>query len=885
MTKFLVLYRKKTSLSYFADKYKFLFYFCFFKTHNDLLEMKKNIQTQFIFIPIFLFFSILSLAQNTIVKGKVLDAKDKTGIPYASLQFGSGNIGTNTDNNGFFLLEKKGQVTEIRVSCMGYVTQTIAIKPNQTNEITVSLVELEAQLREITVRPEKYKRKNPAVDLIKQVFAHRDQNRKEGLDYYQFDKHERLRFDMDGVTTRFKNQWYFNKFRFAFDYCDTNKVNQRASLPFYFRERLLTSYYRQRPKTKKERLHAERQTALENDYDVDQDGISTYINNMYSDVDIYEPTITLLNKEFMGPLSGIATSFYRFYITDTVSIDNQRFASVFFSPINKNDLAFMGNILISLDSTYAVRQVDMGVSKDINLNWVSDIKIKQDFAFQGEGKARRLLMTEDVVVFNLKIWKNKEGRSMLATKVNNYKNYILDKPEADSLYKGKVELLRDTGYLSKKSDFWEGNRHQALNQVENEIKEMVDSVKHVRLYKILTGIGTVLGSGYQKVGKIEIGQVGNLFRYNDVEGFRVQLDTRTNDRYFRHFRLRGYGAYGFLDKAWKYGASTTISFRGARPSRFPVNQLKVSYEHDLFFPGLGSNLGQGLVSSLQVAGTNRLLLNEITKLEYSREFTNGMSYSIYGQRKAVSEAGASLSEPSPNTDNVAVTTEVGGWYKYSPNEKFYQGAQARTRIKSKYPVFYVQYKAGIKGILGGEYAFQRVSLRMDKTFYLAPIGQAKCYVETGKIFGQVSYPLLEIHRANRGYIFDNFGFNLMNYLEFVSDRYAMIHVNHDFGGLVLNRIPLIKKLKLREGLTFKALYGSLSEQNIPSANNRLLAFPLDLQKQPLTHPLGKLPYMEASAGIGNIFGFLRMEYIWRLTYNDLPNVQKWGVKAMFGFDF
>jgi hypothetical protein len=829
------------------------------------------------------FFCSKTVSQNTVVNGSILDAENKTAIPYATVQFNFGSIGTFTDDYGRFLLESKKAMTEIKVSCMGYATQTVKIKPNQRNEITVLMKETNAELTEITVRPEKYKRKNPAADLVQEVFLHRDQNRKEGIPYYQNDNYEKMRFELNGITDKFKNKWYFKPFRFAFDFADTNKVNQKVALPIYFRERFSTSYFRRDPRVKKEKLWAERQTAFEDDYNVDKDGISTYLNSMYSEIDIYSPTILLLDKQFIGPLSTNATSFYRFYITDTVSIDSQRFASVYFSPINKNDLAFMGTMLVALDGSYAVRSVDMGVSKDINVNWVKEIKIRQHFAFQGDSSSRRLLLNQDELLFDFKVWKNKEGRSLLVNKRNFYNNYQLNQPQADSLYQGKLELLRDTGNIEKTPKYWLEHRIDSLTAKEAGIKTMIDSVRGMKLVKRLEKFSTVMSSGYFTMQAIQLGSLGSPFRYNDVEGFRPQLFVRTNDKYCKHFRIRGYTGYGFKDQKWKYGGSATLGLKGARPARFPVHQVKISYDHDLFFPGTSTSRENGLTNSAQSGITNRLFLQDIINLEYSKEFANnGISYTINALRKAISEQG---DVADANPDNQAITTEIGAWIRYSPNEKIYQGSNNRRTIKSKFPTFLLQYKAGIKGLFGGEYAYQRASFRASKIFYLGVLGKTRTLAEVGKVFGTVSYPLLEIHRANQSYFFDEYGFSQMNYLEFVSDRYAMLHLNHDFGGILFNRIPLVKKYKLREGFTFKALYGGLAANNIPTPSNGLLAFPTDADKRPLTQGLGKMPYMEIGAGVGNIFGVLRLEYIWRLTYKELPNVQNTGVKIMFSADF
>lgn len=843
-------------------------------------------------IAALLWLPLTTRAQNTahtVVSGVVLDARSESPLPYVTVQFGDGLVGVRTDIHGRFWLESPDKQSTVKISYLGFASQRIEIRPGELNEIKVLMQEIDKQLLEVTIRPEKYKKNNPAVDLIEQVFQHKDQNRKEGLDYYRFEKHERLRFDLNGITDKFKNKWYFKKFQFVFGFCDTSQVNQKVALPFYLRERMLETYYRRNPTAKKERLLAERQTAFEDEYDVDKDGVSAYLNSMYTEVDIYEPTITLLDKQFIGPLSGTATSFYRFYITDTVQIDGKRFADVFFSPKNKNDLAFMGNMLVALDSTYAVRRVEMGISKDINLNWVADLRIEQDFTFQGSGTSRRLLLDKDVVILDMKIWKNKDGRSLLATKTNTYRDYQLNQPLPDSIFNGKKELLRDTGQLDQRPDaYWVQRRHNALTPKESDVGVMIDSVKHTRIYKNLVKAGVFFGTGYQRVGKIEIGELSNFYSFNDVEGTRLRLSLRTNDRYFKKMRLDGYTAYGFKDLTWKFGSSATFAFKGAQPRRFPANQIRFSYVQDLYYPGLGTNSTANLISSVQRGSTDRLLLNRIVRTEYTKEFRQGISYSVNIQRKAVSGAGALIATPDPGQPAQyadVVTTESGAWMRYAPNERFYQGRNQRVQLISRWPVFLLQYKAGFKGVWGGDYAYQRASLRMDKRLYLGFLGKSKLGIEAGRIFGQVSYPFLEIHRANQSYFFDDYGFNLMNYFEFISDRYAMLHLNHNFGGILFNRIPLVKKLHWREGATLKVLYGGLGSRNIPTATNGLLPFPVDAQQRPLTRGLGRMPYIEASAGIGNLFNILRVDCVWRLSYRDAPQVNTWGIRLMLNGDF
>jgi Family of unknown function (DUF5686)/CarboxypepD_reg-like domain len=824
-------------------------------------------------------------AAQTLVRGRVLDASNDEPLPYCTVQFGQGQSGTRTDIDGYFRAESPRQERLLKVTYVGYESQIIELK-GVTGELIVRLQEADKRLKEVVIRPEKYKKDNPAVDLIELVFANKDKNRKEGLDYYQFEKHERLQFDINGVTDAFRNRWYFRPFKFAFDYCDTNLVNQKVLLPFYLRERMLNDYYRKDPKAKKERLQAERQTAFDQDYDVDQDGVSTYLNSLAGDIDIYEPIITLLDKEFIGPLSGRATAFYRFYINDTVTIDNKQFADIFFAPKNKNDIAFMGNILVALDSTYAVRRVEMGISKDINVNWLADLHIEQEFDFFNDGPVHRLLLFKDVMTMDLKIWKNREGRSLQAIKTNTYKHYKLNQPAHDTLYTSKIPIIRDTQYDKRSDTFWMGARHQPLTCVEEDIATMIDSVKKTRIFKYLEKFGFLMGTGHYRIGPVEIGELATFYSFNPVEGNRFRLAARTNQRFSKRVRLRGFTAYGTKDQAFKYGGNVTYAMRGHVVSRFPVHQFRAAYENDLRVPGLGFG-NSSLITSFQQGNNNRMLFNQIFRLEYTREWQTGFSYSLNAAHTTVQGAGILSAGEFPSGVGVdAVTSEVGGWIRYAPKQRFIQGTEQRISFNNRAPVFYFQYRAGLKGVLGGDYGFQRASLNIDKNFYLNILGRASCNLEFGGVLGQVSYPFLQIHRANQAFFFDDFGFNMMNYLEFVSDRYVTFHLNHDFGGLLLNRIPGVKKLKWREGFTFKALYGGLSAQNIPTATNNLQTFPTDEEGRALTRGLAPgVPYFEASAGIGNIFGFLRLDYVWRLSYLDAPGINKGGVRILFSSAF
>ena len=824
------------------------------------------------------------------IHGKVVDAKTREALPYASVQFNNDPNGARTDIDGNFLIETSKKPKTLKVSYVGYKTREIELQNGLKQELNIELTENQLDIKEVTIRPDKYRRKNnPAIDLIEEVFKHKDQNRKEGLDYYRYDAYEKLEFNINAINNKFRKRWYFHKFQFIFDHVDTNRVNNKVALPFYLRERILQVRYRRDPKSRKEFLRGETQTVLDDDYNVDEDGVSAYLTNLYQDVDIYEGAIPLLTTEFIGPLSGAATAFYRFYIVDTVELNGHKYADIFFAPKNKSDLAFMGNLLVALDSTYAVRRVEMGISRDINLNWVTDLHIEQEYDFAGTGANRRLMLVKDAITMDFNILKNADGRSFLAKKSVSYKNYALNEPLPDSLFHSNTILQRDTGNVTHRSvNYWVQNRHFALNLHEKGIGDMIDSIQKVRAFRVAVEIMSVLGSGYKKLGWLELGPLPSAYSFNGVEGHRLRVGGRTNAKLFKNMILEGYVAYGTQDLRWKGFGAVTYAFGQNRPRIYPNNQLILSYQHDLRVPGLDIANWQpdNFLLSFQRGINNKMVFYNTLHAEYDREYRTGFSYALTAQRRDLPAAGILQYQlEDPNAPGGRKTTptsvEAGFGLRYAPNQKFYQGKTYRLPMLNKFPVFSLSYRMGIKGIAGSQFNYQRISAKVVKTFFVAPFGRSEWTLEATRLFGALPYPLLEIPRANQSYAFDWYSYSLMNFLEFVGDRSVSLLIHHNLNGFILNKIPLVKKLQLREVASLKLLYGGLSARNRPSSENQLLRFPTDAAGNPTTYTLGRLPYAEFSVGVANIFKILRIDYVQRVTYLNLPNVSRWGLRVSF----
>ncbi len=286
-----------------------------------------------------------------------------------------------------------------------------------------------------------------------------------------------------------------------------------------------------------------------------------------------------------------------------------------------------------------------------------------------------------------------------------------------------------------------------------------------------------------------------------------------------------------------------------------------------------------------------MIYNCSFRVDYVREMRRGLSYTLSYQRVNKTPGGNLLFDYKATGDEEVQylseikLSDVGFSVRYAPNEKFYQGKTYRIPIPNQYPIIQVNFRAGARGLLGSGYDYQMLTAQVSKVFYLAPFGHSDWTLEGGRVFGAVPYPLLEIHRANQTYSYQLQAYNLMNFLEFASDKYVALSIQHYFNGFFFNKVPLLRRLKWREVVSFKGLYGGLDAKNQPTDANGLIRFPVDDQGRTVTHTLEREPYVEASVGVANIFRIFRVDYVRRLTYTDLPGVSKWGIRARFKFDF
>ena len=821
-----------------------------------------------------------------VLKGIVLDVQANEPIPSASVTLTNQDQGTRTDASGQFTLVLKSTDraanTRIKVSCIGYKTEIVPL-PVANKELEIGLTTDTHALKEVTIKKQKYRNKNnPAVELIEKVIANKNKNKKESLDYYENEKYEKIQFSLNDITPKFRQKKVFKNLQFMFESTDSTQKNGKEILPMYMKESLSDYYYRKTPKSSKEIVTSVKKVNFEG---IDNKGIEDNIKYLYQDINIYDNNISLLTNQFLSPVAPTAPSFYKYYIMDTIQSGPDKYIKLFFGARNTQDMLFQGFLYIMLDGSYAIKGAELTVNKNINLNWVRDVKIVQQFK-KSENEGWLLSLDQTSINFGL----TKKGQSLLGERTVSYKNYKFDSEKTDSVFKGKSVIVLDSATL-RSNAYWVAHRHQILSKSEEGTYAIIDSVQNVPVFKRAVNIATVVLFGYEDLGKFEIGPVSTFYMYNPVEGLRFRFGGRTTDQFSKRINLESYLAYGLTDNRFKYYLGGSYSFTNRGLLEFPLKSLKISYQDETQLPGQQMQflMEDNFLLSIKRGINDKLFYNKTFKIEHLNEFENHFSYTL-GYKFTSQAPGGTLrfnytDYLSQNNDiNNLNISEFYLNLRYAPHESFYQGKTYRIPINSKYPSFELRYTAGSKA-WGNDYNYQTLRFSIRKRFLLSVLGYSDVVWEAGKIFGKVPYPLLNIPQANQTYSYQIESYNMMNFLEFVSDQYTSLLIDHSFNGFFFNKIPFMKQLNWREIVTCKILYGNVTKANDPKYNSDLLRLPVSPDGTPITYTLGKIPYIEGSIGIGNIFKLFRVDLVKRFTYLNNPDVSSLGVRVRFRFDF
>ncbi|MCB6305830.1 DUF5686 and carboxypeptidase-like regulatory domain-containing protein [Parabacteroides merdae] len=840
----------------------------------------------------------LSHAQSfTSASGIVKDSITGEPLPFVSVYFDGSTIGAMTDDNGTFTLQNNQGYTKLAAASLGYDTKFIDLKPGKKNDnLEVLLKPTAFEISEVVVKPkrEKYTRKdNPAVELIKKVIAHKNDNRIEAKPEYQTEVYEKLSLSLDNFNPNLDKNKFLKKFKFIKNYLDTSEFNGKPILTVSVRENLSDFYYRKSPKAEKTIVRAKRMQGIDKTLD-DGGGITSNLEEIFKSINIFDNNIPILLNRFVSPLSStLATTYYHYYIMDTLDVGGDKCVDLAFVPANSESYGFTGRLYITLDGNYAVKKVLLNTPANINLNWVDKLRIEQEFKQMPDST---WVLDQENTFVNFYVVKGTQ--QLYAHQLRNYDNYNFNVQNADSVFGllGALHVLPEA--TAQPDTFWTHNRPIPLKEKEDALKDLLGQLRKVPAFNAIIKTAEILITGYiptandKKVTKFDFGPMNTTFSANHLEGFRMRVGGMTTANLNPYWFASGYLAYGTNDRKIKYNLKLTHSFtkKEYHEGENPVNNLSFIQEYDVYTPGqdfLFTSKDNIFVAWKVGEPVTKMQYIRKSVLQYEKEWLNGLTWKSWIMNQN-NEAAGTLQyikrDESGNLYHIKdfTTSEIGTQLRFAPGERAYNGRSGKESVfnlSKDAPVFKLSHQLGIKGVLGGDYNYNHTEISAEKRIWLSSFGHIDAQIKAGKVWDKEPFPLLILPNTNQSITIQPEAFHMMNALEFVTDQYVSFNATYYLKGWILNRIPGIKWLRLREVLSFNMIYGGLTDKNNPTLTPGLFLLPDG------TQPLGSTPYMECSVGLENIFKILRIDYYRRLTYLDHPDIKKGGIRIALRFTF
>lgn len=806
------------------------------------------------------FWTNTTIAQTYIIEGKVTADDTEEPLMFANIYLTKSEIGIATDLEGIFRIELENLIADevLQISTIGYVTQEIPLKDTSYQYIDLRLFSSNVNIEELVI----YAGENPANAIVRNIIERKKINRLEGFDSYEVEEYNKLELDLYNFDTARFDSKALEPFKFILENMDST-TDEKTFLPGYMNENLLDIYYVNN-KPQKEILKATKVSGIEGASAVKQ------LKRLTQRYNIYDNWIYVLEKNFASPFANSGLFFYEYYIIDSAYIQDQWSYKLKFKPRRKQENTFYGEFWVA-DTTFAIQQISMRKSPDVNINLVDRIVIYEEYNLANEGwlPEKRKILVDFLPTERLP--------GMIARKTMTYNDFDINNPTTNDNYKNvDPEDVNYNTINSYDSEFWEENRHDTLSSNESIIYQMVDSIQNTKRYETYNDLVYGISTGWIKVGKLEFGEYFNLFGVNAIEGNRLRLGLGTNLEFSTMYRPEVYVAYGTLDKEWKYGVEYQHNFKKT-PRR---EHIKFNHFNDVVFTSRSSEeaiVASSASSFVRRATPQRILRVQETKLYYLKDFKRGVTGQATFLHRILDPYGAIYADGSgfnfqfvnPTTNEIDTTTTSTEFIfklRHAHKEEFWNGHFDRVSMGSRYPIYSLQYTAGVRGVLGSQYNYHKIALEYRHWFYINPIGWTGYMIRAGKTLGTVPSLLLETSPGNETFIYSGDNFNLMNRYEFTSDTYISWRIAHHFDGLFFNKIPLLRKLEWRSLVHFRGVWGTLTEDN-QNANRFNTA---DVGGTIPFRAPSPIPYMEVGVGIENIFKIFQIQATWRLNYLDNP---------------
>lgn len=843
---------------------------------NDILRL---LYKRVLFAVIFLFtLSIQVFSQETIVRGKVTDANSGDPIPFVNVVFSGTNIGITTNFDGLYEIKTDTPTDTLVASYIGYKSRKKFIQAGTNQVINFQLDEDVTKLQEFVFEAGE----NPAYEILRNVVRNKNENDKRKLIAYEYDTYTKIEIDVDNISDKFREKKIIKQITQVLDSVERIAGEDgKPILPMFISESVSKLYYRDKPSLKTENIIKSRLNGVGLE---DGSLVTQFIGSSFQEYNFYQNWLNIVSKDFVSPIADGWRIYYEYDLTDSVYIDGHFCYRLDFFPKSSQDLAFTGTIWIT-KKEYALKQIDVTVGKGANLNFIEKIKIQQELE---QTEAGAWLPVKNRVLIDVGEINDKMA-GLLAKFYTSNKNFVVNKPYDPSFYERQIIVAEDAR-IKEKESYWDTLRHEPLSETEKNVYRMIDTLQNIPVVKTYTEIIKIVVNGYYEAGKFYLGPYVSIFALNNIEGTRLQGGFKTNIKFSNKWIFGGHIGYGFKDEKVKYEA---FAQRILSRDRWTTASFKV--RSDIGRVGLDDDLNNSnfLFFAAQRFGNFRrgYYFNE-SRFDFNRELFKGFSQRIafkYNTFKPLFNFGyyppndLTTEDPRETYETAELILES----RYARDELFIQNDNDRLSLgASRWPVFTVRYTKGISGILGSDFDYNKIRLSIYKRMRFGPVGTGYATLTGEHIFEVLPYTLLSLHIGNQTPIYATFSYNLMNFGEFVSDQFVSLQYQHKFEGFILNRIPLMKKLKWRLVATGNVLYGGLSQANraiiagtTPSGEEALEVGYLDRGK----------PYVELGYGIENIFKFFRVDFIHRLTYltprpsSPDEDIRKFAV--LFSFQF
>jgi hypothetical protein len=801
--------------------------------------------------------------------GTVQDGHTKEPISYASVYMAKTGFGKTSDSLGNFTFHFEHFTNDtLVISYIGYQDFRLPCNSTINNKNILVLLQRGKTAPEVVVRGRSIGR---GLILWRMMMKKKKQYNRYNLSNFSYEAYNKLEVDIKNFNpNRVQKLFFLKPFTFVFNNIDSTSEKD-PFLPAYLLETISDYAFLKSPKRYYEDIKASNTKGFKNE------SISKLLGVMNQNVNVYGNYVTVIDKDFIGPLNDEAYLYYNFSSPDTQVVNGKKLYHFVFSPKHPGQSTFQGDAWI-MEKTYQITKISLYLGKDANINYITRISVFQEFTPLNDSI---YFLTRDKFFADFNVL-GKQSLTFIGRKTTSYKNIVVNSDSLTNLLKNqKIEDLTITepGVTGKSDSTWNKLRHDTLSKNEQAIYSTVDKLLQMPKFTRLRKDLQFLATGYRKYGNFEIGPWFNWLSVNQWEGTRYRFDLGTTPQLFKNLYLHGYLAYGTTDQVWK-GKGEAYWVVNRLPKRF---MLHASYTNDID-NGI-STLGQVSEDNIFTVAIRKpniprkFIAYKEVQLDAYNELGRGFSSKIFlSNRQYTPLENLPLKSAFPTTQGDPLSSfAVAVQLRFAYLEQYLDGDYFQYSLGTRYPTVEVMAEQGIPGILNSAYSYTKLSFLIRDVIKISPYGSITYKAYAGKIFGTVPYTFLENHPGNDLYYYNPESFNLMNRFEYLSDQYAGINVEHNFGSGIFRFIPLTRKLKWRQFWNVKALWGSLDNAN-SALNNSTNTF----------KTLNGRTYVEVGTGIDNILRILRLDFVWRVAPTPLPTdarTSSFGIFGSFHFQF